>query len=131
MKRTILEVLPRVSSLGMLAVILCSGDQHSCRRKSDRPLPEGQTADSPILSVVFDDPLQVFAAFPDGISREEIQNVSDVHEKEVATGTGGSAKLEVAGGDWNEAAASCPRPSSCSPIPTRVSSRRCELMETK
>ena len=109
----ILEVLPRVSWLGKLMAALClATNLHASEASAEeaQPAAGGQaTAGSAILSVVFDDPQQLFAAFPDGVSREEMQKTSDLHDKHVATGTGGSAKLEIGGGDWVEGSGEAPK----------------------
>lgn len=109
----ILEVLPRVSWLGKLAATLCLATNiHAAEASAEdgQPATGGQpTAGSAILSVVFDDPQQLFAAFPDGVSRAEMQDNTDLHDKHVATGTGGSAKLELGGGDWAEGSGEPPK----------------------
>jgi hypothetical protein len=64
---------------------------------------------SPILSIVFDDPNQLFASSSDGISLTDMQNNSDLRDKEVATGIGGTAKLEIGGGDRDEGSGEPPK----------------------
>jgi hypothetical protein len=55
-----------------------------------------------ILSLTFDDPSGVFAAYPEGISLRETQNTGTISETGIASGVGGKAQLRIEGGDWVE-----------------------------
>lgn len=62
----------------------------------------------PILTVVFDDPKELFASYTDGISIRELQATPSIRETEIATGVGGKAFLHVDTGEWVEGSAEPP-----------------------
>ena len=67
------------------------------------PPTEG-AATGPILSVVFDDPNQLFLDHPDGLSLSDFRNSSDLESEDVTTGVGGATHIKVNDGDgqWSE-----------------------------
>ena len=113
MKEIISDVLQRSSWLALLCAV--SWPIFECRaaegsEQGGQAATETQPSGaSPILSVVFDDPNQLFASFSDGISLADMQNNSDLQSKEVATGAGGTAKLEVGGGDRDDGSGEPPK----------------------
>lgn len=113
MKEIIPHLLQRSSWLALLCAVSWPIFEGQAAEKSEQ---DGQAATetqpsgaSPILSVVFDDPNQLFASFSEGISLADMQNNSDLQSKEVATGTGGTAKLEIGGGDRDEGGGDPPK----------------------
>jgi hypothetical protein len=53
-----------------------------------------------ILSLTFDDPNGVLAAYPEGISLADTRNMPSIGESIVASGIGGSGKVKVEAGEW-------------------------------
>jgi hypothetical protein len=106
MKEILSDVLQRSSWLALLCAaswLISEGRAAEAKNQGAQPATETQPSGaSPILSVIFDDPNQLFASFSEGISGADRQNNSDLQSKEVATGTGGTAKMEIGGGDRNE-----------------------------
>ena len=102
MKKTILDALLRTLSPSVLAVILFVADGSAGQDGEAAGASQASVA-SPILSMVFDDPNQLFSTYPDGISLLDARNDSAIQEKTVATGTGGSGKIEISG-EWEEGA---------------------------
>jgi hypothetical protein len=112
MKNEIRDVLQRSPFLSLLAGILWfATDAYAAQEPSADSQAAAQTqasVASPILSVTFDDPNQLFSAYPDGVSLLDARKNSEVQEKTVATGTGASAKIEI-NGDWDEGAGEPPK----------------------
>jgi hypothetical protein len=97
MKKTILDALLRALPPSVPAVILCFAAGASVAQDGQTAAESQAAVASPILSVVFDDPNQLFSAYPDGISLLDVRNDSGIQEKTVATGMGGSGKIEIRG----------------------------------
>jgi hypothetical protein len=108
MKKTILDALLRALSPSVLALILCCVADASAGQDGEAAGASQTSVASPILSMVFDDPNQLFATYPDGISLFDVRNDSAIQEKTVATGTGGSGKIEISG-EWEEGAGEPPK----------------------
>lgn len=113
MKKTILDALQRGLSLSVLGAILwLVTDVRAAQDSADTGQAAAESQGSvatPILSVVFDDPNQLLSAFPEGISITDVRNQSEIGDKSVASGAGGSAKLEIGGGDWEEGSGEPPK----------------------
>ena len=113
MKEIIPDFLQRSSWLALLCAVSYLSSEGRAAESSDQgsqAATESQPSGvSPILSIVFDDPNQLFASFSEGISLADMQNSSDLQSKEVATGTGGTAKLEIGGGDREEGSGEPPK----------------------
>ena len=113
MKEIIAEVLQRSSLLALLCLAPCmiweSRAAESSEEGGQAAAETQASAPSPILSVVFDDPNQLFSAFPDGITLSDMQNNSELHNRDAATGVGGTARLEIGGGDREEASGEAPK----------------------
>jgi hypothetical protein len=110
MKEIVSNVLRGRSWLVMLCAVSWLTSEARAAESSDQGgQASKETQPSPILSVVFDDPNQLFASFSEGISLADMQNNSDLRDKEIATGTGGTAKLEIGGGDRDEGSGDPPK----------------------
>jgi hypothetical protein len=110
MKEIVSNVLRGRSWLVMLCAVSWLTSEARAAESSDQGgQASTETQPSPILSVVFDDPNQLFASFSEGISLADMQNNSDLRDKEIATGTGGTAKLEIGGGDRDEGSGDPPK----------------------
>ena len=111
------EIIPEVLQRGLMLGVLCLAPWIiSESQAAESPEEGGQAAaesepsvPSPILSVVFDDPHQLFPAFPEGIAVADMQSNSDLHDKDVATGLGGAARLDIGGGDREEGSSDSPK----------------------
>ena len=115
MKRTIFHFLQQGSSLGLLWVVCwllapearatdahkAGGSQTNKPAAAPKVQEQGPPA-APILSLVFDDPNGVFGAYPEGISLADAQTNAEIKNQEIATGVGGTAKLEFGDGDFGE-----------------------------
>ena len=102
MKKSIPDLLQRALALGLLAALSWFAAGSGA---AEEPAKVGQAAAetqtstaTPILSVVFDDPNQLFSAHAEGISFTDVRNSPEIVDKDVATGIGGSAKIEISGG---------------------------------
>ncbi len=93
----------RLLCLGLLLAVDPLMAQETASGGATSEQAQGTTA-APILSVVFDDPNHLFLEHPEGMSRLDFSNNSEIETKEVATGVGGAAHIKVNDGDgeWAE-----------------------------
>ena len=92
-----------LASLSLLLTVSTVIGEDRTNSSAASPQTE-RAATGPILSVVFDDPNQLFLDHPDGLSLLDFRNSSDIESENVATGVGGLVHIQVNSGDgqWSE-----------------------------